>query len=436
MKFESVIFFLFLITVSSVKAIEVSGGSIEEFNKQLDEIKKRNPGMKFDLDRKEVVEDRKDCSHCPSYLSLTEQVNKILAKTSTKYPDEVPREVSKLKMLFYTIKSRDLDGNIKCQNYEMIDYMMDKDKKLMGEAKFIASEFFTVQGIESVFYNMPENEKIIYYFKDQANSNVLVQVVVEKGKRPEIRYYSYTPSMAEVNPYNLPDLDAKAIKSNGEGLKLPVETTLTGAIADPNKERMGFSFDPKWIKKGILPRDYYLGEAYLTSEIVEGVMVKGLTKFSVANGSEAQLKIGDRLKDVVHINLKTKLNGTTNHEITVPYDIKVESLGEDTKIRGAIKEETHATGVSLSLVGGYQEMLSAVLKENKDTGRTSLILTKNIAVSPTENISLSGGRDEMAANFLAFKHAKALNKTTSMVVDVKLDSERKLTLYYTLSSRF
>jgi len=437
MKFESVIFFfvLHLLTVSAY-SIEMSGSSIDEFNKKLDEYKKLHPGENFKFERKETVEDRKDCSHCPSYLSLTEQVNDILAKVAGSGAQEVPREVSKLKMLFYTIKSRDLDGNIKCQNYEMIDYMMDKDKKLNGEAKFIASEFFSVKGIESVFYNMPENEKIIYYFKDQANSNVLVQVVVEKGKRPEIRYYSYNPSKAEINPYNLPDLEAKPIKASGEGLKLPVETNVTHALADPNKSRLGFSFDPKWIKRGILPRDYYLGEAYLTTEVVEGVMVRGLTKLSVAKGSEAELKIGDREKDVVHINLKTKLNGKTDHEITVPYDFNLDSVGEATKIRGALKEETHATGVSLSLVSGYQEMLSAVLKENKETGRSSLILTKNVAISPTENISFSGGRDETAANFLALKHAKSLNKTTSMVVDVKIDSERKLTLYYTLSSRF
>jgi hypothetical protein len=437
MKSASVIFFFLLILLmNNLYSVEITGGSIEEFNKQIEELKKRNPGMSFNLDRKEVVEDKKECSHCPSYLNLTKQVNNILAKVSASGTEEVPREINKLKMLFYTIKSRDLDGNLKCQNYEMIDYMMNDDKKLKGEAKFIASEFFEVKGIESLFYNMPENEKIVYYFKDQEKSNVLVQVVVEKNKKPEIRYYSYTPSSKEVNPYNLPDLDRKADGLSGTGLKLPVETTLATSLADPNKERLGFNFDPKWIKKGALPRDYYLGEAFVTSEVIEGVMVKGLSRLSIAKGSEAEIKIGDKEKDVVHINLKTKLNGNTDHEITVPYDFKLDSLGENTKIRGALKEETHATGVSLSLVGGYQEVLSAVLKENKDTGRTSLVLTKNVAISPSENISFSGGRDEMASNFVAMKHAKSLNKTTSMVVDVKLDSERKLTLYYTLSSRF
>lgn len=429
------IFILSFFTLE-VFGYEASGGSMDEFNKHLDEIKKRYPEETFKFERKEKVEDRKDCSHCPSHLNLTAQVNQILAKLSSKDSAEVPREVNKLRMLFYTVKSRGFDGNIKCQTFEELDYMMNDDKKLKGQAEFIASEFFQVNGIESVYYNLPENEKIIYYFKDQEKDNILVQVVIEKGKKPELRYYRYYPTAKETNPYNLPDLDAKPIKNSGEGLKIPVATSLSTSPADPNKERMGFNFNPKWIKKGILPRDYYLGEAYLSTEVIEGVRFAGHTRLSVAKGSEAEIKIGDKEKDVVHINLKTKITGKTEHEITVPYDFKMESLGEDTKIRGALKEETNATGVSLSLVGGYQEVLSAVLKQNKETGKASLIMTKNIPVSTTENLSISGGRDETAANFVALKHSKSLNKSTSMVVDVKIDSERKLTLYYSLSSRF
>ena len=75
-------------------------------------------------------------------------------------------------------------------------------------------------------------------------------------------------------------------------------------------------------------------------------------------------------------------------------------------------------------------------RQNKETGNHSVILFKDVKMQGNSVINLSAGRDETSANFVAARHTTIVNKSTSMVVDFKLDSERRTTLYYTLTTRF
>lgn len=445
-KFVTLTLFTFIYSLLSFAGETFGSNDINDVVNKFNEYKKRNPNVDFNLHFTEKVDQVETCYHCPKFLNLTSSVNKILDKAS-KDPKNVdldlPLQVKKLKMIYYVEKKRDENGNFHCQKYEDINLFFDRDVKMEGQAKLIAEEAFSFPSIESMVINNPENERIVYYFRDPNQKNVFVQVVLEKDKTATLRYYSYTPTEAEANPYNLPDLGATKTK--------PIHTaTFDKPDVDPNANKETISstaksstnkfemnFDPKLERRGILPRDYHLGTARISKEIVEGMVLTGGSSFSVGKGSDASFKLTNDKKDLVIVSLQTKLNGNTEHHVIVPYEINVGDMFDaDTKIKGTIQDETHATSATLSLTDKNLEIIRTMVRENKDSGKVSVVMARDFNFESKGTVSVQAGVDEASTKFVALRNAMNLNKTTSMAVDVKLDNLHHASIYYTLSSHF
>jgi hypothetical protein len=443
-KIVLILFFSIAIHLNAVGA-EITGGGLESFTKELEILKGKHPPGTFDIHtREDVSEDVKDCSHCPGHMKLTNSVNNILSKLSEdpRYDeDNLPMKVNKLKMLYYVTVQRDNAGNVKCDKISNYRNILDPDAKMMGEAKLIAEDFFSISATDSLYFNNIKDEKIVYYFRDESKKNVLVQVILEKNKSPVIQYYSYTPSSEESKGTNLPSLGAidddtprtkrvvapvPEVESNGNSLTLK-PTSIEG---------LSFKYEPKLEKKGILPRNYHIGDASLSKEIFEGYHLNGNSHLSLADGTETSLNLKNTEREILMVKLKAKLNGQTEHMIVVPYQVKLGDESSTTAVKGSVQDETHATTLSLSLADNGADIARVVARQNKDTGNHSVVISRDFVLSPKESINVSGGRDETAHNFVALRHLKTLNKSTYMAVDLKIDSERKATMYYTLTSRF
>lgn len=439
---KSWITILFLILFTSVSA-EVTGGSFEELNAEIKRLKKIYPEEALRMDFKRTVDDTKDCRRCPSHLKLTSAVNGILARLARDpeaSAERLPLKVSRLKMQFYSVKSLDPYNNqIRCQTYEDFSYAITpKDRKMSGEAKLISEEFFDISAFDNLLYNDPSSEKVIYYFRDEFYHDVLVQIVAEKGKNPVIRYFKYYPSSTEQKDIDLPAMGEEYDRSSPDRIadQAPISIkTEDGPLSEGSPvSGLNVRFKPTLVKRGILPRDYYIGDASLSKELIEGIILSGDSKLSVAKGNEANLRLNTKEGEVLQVRLNTKLNGRTEHAIVVPYLIPLSEDG--TGVRGALQDETYARSASLSLVSDHSEMIRATARQNKETGGNSVILSRDVAMAGGKVLSLSAGRDETRANFVAARHSSVINKSTSIVVDFKLDSERRTTLYYTLTTRF
>lgn len=439
------IFFVFLCTHSTivwaVNGVEEFGSNdlnavVNKFN----EIKKRNPNIDFKLRGSEEVE-VKTCVNCPRFLNLASSINSILEKAS-KDPkfedDELPSKVKKLKMIYYVVKKREADGSVRCQTFDNGNFIFDRDAKMEGQAKLISEQAFSIPSLESLTLNREDTDQLVYYFRDPDQKNVLVQVVQNKNQNAVIRYYSYTPTEKEKNPYNLPDLGETPPKKRKDIRPIEIhseENTADLKPTDPNNY-FNYKFDTKVEKRGFLPRDVKLMDASVSKELLDGFILRGENETRLARGNETSLKLTDGTREYVAVAVRTKLNGTVEHSVIVPYKIDLGSVVSDTAVAGAIQDETNARSVSVSLTDKNIDVIRAVVRENKTNGRDSIIISKDFNFESNGVLSVNGGVDEEKKKFVGLRHAVNLNKTTSMAMDLKLDSQRHATFYYTLSSQF
>jgi hypothetical protein len=445
MKFNYIIIFfsILFMTRSFAGDYFTASGSLGDISNSLKEYKKINPLADFGLVKTQSIEKEKKCVGCPAFIALIPMVNDILdqAIKNPKFDDEeLPREVNRLKMIYYVSRDRNQNGEINCQKTIFQNNIFDRDIKLEGDARLITEKVFAYEGPDSMVVNNPGRDQVTYYFRDPEQKDVLVQFTLEKNKPAKLRYYSYHPTEQEINPYHLPNLgsvrEAKSKKNPKSSDNLIVnkdDVEITPESLIPNQ----MNFDPRLVKKGDVPKDVYLGDATIQKELYDDMLFSANSILTVGEGNKANFKLTDSTKrDYLYLAIHTKLDGKTDHNLVIPVNYSLPSFfSSNSELKGTLQDEKSATTASIGLAQSGAELVRVIVRQNKDTGKNSLVLTHDYQIGNSPPVTLQAGQDEASTAFVGAHYAKSINKKIATVLDVKYGGGH-FTFYYTLSSQF
>ncbi len=416
--------------------INIGASGLKDFKNKLKEIQNRTPGFDVKPIKTQVINE--NCSNCPPHLSLVDKVNTVLAKlaeTNQIQGTELPSEITKLKMLYYVSYTKSDTGKVNCQTFDNGNFLFDKQSKMEGSTQLIAEEFFSNTHIENLLLSNPQKERQVYYFRSDEADNILIKITAQKGTKPTISYYEYFPTEKEKNPYNLPDLgsDHNSQKKKIQNISETGQTT----HSEEEKTSIGSSinFDGKLIKKGKLPRDYQVMSANLNEQITEDLGIQIDQSLLLAKGNLINVGLIHQGDAMVRLNIRTKLNGETEHEITVPVSLDIDS-DLNLSTRGELMESSSKRGMSLAFLKTDSEIIRTSVQVDKATNKHSLVFSKDFMVDSKSKISVDVGRDSEKENFVSIRQLREINKGTHMLLEVKYDDKQKGSIYYSINSRF
>lgn len=394
----------------------------------------------YKLMREEELKNDNNCPHCPKYLLLTDQINNVIDKIAkdpnSNVSDELPVKINRLKFLFYTEALQAQNGQIKCQRF--MDITPDlKPTRFDGQFKLIAEDALKFNSVSEIQFMDPKFKEVVYYYRGEGTEkNIVIQAILTK-EGGKFRYFHYTPSESESNPYNLPDLNAV----DPAPVKMPAiaetvetkESSANGAAA-PSDYKVKFKTELETRNK-FIPKNVHFVEASVDHEIMGGLSVKGSSDTSI-KGNVANIALKKGNENLVIIDLNTKLNGTTEHRIVVPYSIRSFDAVPDIGVKGRIELESNNNIATMSLTDKSMEFLRAEYRRNNNTNRDSYVLARDIQLDKNEVLSLQLGKGEDDKNFVSLKHAKSIKDNMTLVLDVRVDNDKKVSLFYQVSAKF
>ncbi len=446
---------LYSLILLSAFSFELKAIDFKDFNdpklkaieEQLKKSKEQDPTLKnnsyYKLLYEEEIASDQTCSHCPKYLLLTEQINKVVDKIA-KDPklaisDEVPLRINNLKFLFYTQAIHERNGKLKCQRF--MDLTPDlKPTKFDGQFKLVAEDILPYSSIASMQYMNPDLEETVYYYRgvDGDKNNIVQAIFTRTGGK--FRYFKYTPTANEENPYNLPDLgNSSAPKYE----PTPASTYVFKPDVDPNAgppappsftDNYKLTFKTEVEKQNkYVPKNVHFAAGSMEQVLIDGFSLKGTTDLSL-KGNQAKVAFKNGQSDLVQVELETKLSGKTDHKILIPFSVRV--LDVLPEVKGNVQQNSNEQVLNLNLTDKGVDYVRTQYKKNTNTDKTSYVLARDIPISTTEAVSIQYGKGEDDNRYLVLRHTKSIKTHITMALDVRIDENKHATLLYQVSAKF
>lgn len=405
---------------------------------------------KYLLEREARLNDEGPCSHCPRFLSLTSEVNKIvekMARDPKQSTDELPVKINKLKFLFYTQKDRAEDGSVECRRF--LDLTPDlKPTKFDGQFKLMAEDVLRFNAVSDIQYWNPKTEETVYYYRGEgADKDVIIQAILTK-EGGVLRYFRYYPTENEKNPYNLPDFDKRyaeekpfvkkpvhdfvATEENPSLPVVPEEETEDGIVPKLGTYDVKFKAEVEKRNKYI-PKNVHFVEASADQDLLGDLKVKASSDLSL-KGNDARLALKHGGDDLMLVELQTKLTGRTEHKVIVPFSVRV--MDELPALKGRAETNSGGQVLNLSLTDKGIDYVRSEFRRNSSTGATSYVLARDIALSKSEAVSVQYGQGEDRNKFVAMRHAKSIKDNVTLVLDVRVDENRRTSLLYQVQAKW
>lgn len=400
---------------------------------------------------------RRPCQHCPTYMGLTEAVNKIVKAMPVK--DVQANNLKSIRTneleFLYVVVKNDMQktGNADCKKFFDQDPMREYfEGKKEGDYQMLSSELVEMSKIGDIQMISPGSEAVYYYYRGRgAQKDLLYEIRALENKPYTLTIYRYLPTEKEKNPYNLPDLTGEMTPAREQGLKLPPEFNRVEQVVSEKEDPNNYlNMEMRLEKRGkYLPKDLHFMQAGTETNLLDMAELKSETKLSLKERiSRWSLKSHDTKNDWLQLELKHKGLDEIGTKISVPYRMTLnESSG--LKMSGHVSEQLDRKGSeidnnssqrSLSLVLTDHDLEIVRMEARKSySGQSSVIMQHGRTIAPNETIAVNGGFLEDSnghATFVGFQHAKRIKDTTTLIFDVRLDSQNKTTLMYQVHHKF
>lgn len=436
-----------------------------------------NKSNRLDLVDSAMI-DQSDCSTCPSYLGLSDDVSKVLAKLKkaddVSLANQIGLGLNNLKFLYYTVKYELVDGSIDCRKFGNIHHV---SHSLEGSLTVKSENLIDIPNMESVQYIPEGGKEVIYLYRGSgAQRNTLVEVHMLPNNKAIIRYFNYRPSAAEIL------LEKEMQKSNLavdliKKLKAKPEKT-------PEPEGPYLDISPSLkMRDGVVPTDIELVRAKAKAEIAEGLNLQTKTAISY-NQQVAEVALtGSEGKDWVKVNATNNTLGTKEIVTVIPMTVTIDESAK-LNLNGNVKNETliapkasddpksdlkatNAQTVSLSLTDHnskylelelYQRQADKYSKVSASSELKSDALGKVTAKFSTDSagerafslgkVTDMGGYGKLTTefggtqtsngqkSFVALQHEVELSKSSSLAVTAKTNSDRQVTTMFQFKAKF
>lgn len=146
--------------------------------------------------------DSRPCTHCPKYLNLTLEVNKIVEKAKADNDPAAENDtfiqLSKLKFLYYVVRSENEQGVVNCQKVHNTIEM--SEPKLDGNFNVIKDVIVRMPEISDFQLYPKGRDEIYYYYRGEGEeSNIVIEVVMHKNGTANLRYYEFQSDDGSTN---------------------------------------------------------------------------------------------------------------------------------------------------------------------------------------------------------------------------------------------
>ncbi len=396
--------------------------------------------------RSEEISGDNVCIHCPKHILLTEQINNVIDKLAldpkSKMSDELPAKINRLKFLFYTEAIRSKKGGFDCQRH--LDVTPDlRPTKFDGQFKMLAEEVLPFRAITEIQYMDPSLEEMVYYYRGEGDDkNIIVQAILTK-KGGRFRYFRYTPSESESNPYNLPDMDKPIEAVAMEPLPtIPVSTSgqLSGTTpAKPARISTTSVSYKTFIEKSDqqIPSNVHFIKADSTQELSQGgLQVKGTSDVTI-KGNIAKLNlITNGNKNLASLDLNTHLDGTSEKMIVVPFSINIPAISKDISVTGAGQILNNAQILNMAITDKNAVVIRTEYHKNTTTDKETILIARDVQIDKSQVLSMVLRKDEADKAYAALTHVKTLKENVTLVLNVSVNPDKVVTLTYQLNAKF
>ncbi|MEA9357833.1 hypothetical protein SHI21_16500 [Bacteriovorax sp. PP10] len=426
--------------------------------------------------------DAKPCASCPKYLDLVLQVNQIVEKTkdtSVQNANEKMVALTKLKFLYYTVKSTDEDNNVTCKTYNP---MLPSEKKSYerGSLSLAAEQALALPDVNSVQLYEGKGKEVHYFYKGEGNeADNVVEVVIMPDGKSIIKYYKYD------NGLNLPTMgEAQFKKMNSRGdnyidLTPTVKTEHFVLPTDIGFGSMGtkysisddldlrnkteFGFNKQGTNVSVLDKS---GNKYLIIEgenITDGKKtVDAVVNYDFDLSSDSKLKLGTSVGNTTETVSEDLSDGVTNKQ-SVRMGI-TDHNNEYIKVRTYVDDK----GVSSVGVGNKYKVGEGSVGADVEVGRDgskkysvdvfdqnylssagfsyeqSIYNERSVGVNvganldPEKSLRLSTGftRSDTEGSAVKVNLQKKINENTSMVLSLGKSEKEGASVLYQFETKF
>lgn len=394
----------------------------------------------------------KPCNHCPQYLNLIREVNKIVEKVPAKSSDSISLQnesliqLNRLKFMYYEKKIIQENGGETCMQYQQ-DNPFNPTLYNEDNTTILAEEALSLPNITSLQLIPEGNEKEIRYFYKGTGSqtDVIIEIVIYPDRSAVLRYRKMKGSN------QLPDLGSSVI-TNKPSLEVPEALMNIGSVLTSDKKKIG---------ETIVQQDIKIAEDTSILNVGEGLKMTSDTKAKL-NKQSVGVALNDGTKDLVKIDVQHKT--LKNVEVTtvvpaafkitddgltvggaVTYDAKKEFSGDVTQTKSIVvgltdhnheyiktslttRNDVREIALSSRYNLGTMGSVSGTAVQDS-TGRKEFRFSHGISDS-TSAMTTSVGMSADAKRFFELQREQKIGKSQSMVLTIRTNDKRETTIMY------
>jgi hypothetical protein len=427
--------------------------------------------------------DAKACSHCPKYLDLISQVNKIVEKSkdgSIKSENDKLIALTKLKFLYYTVKTTYDNHFFLCKSYSQMSASEELEYQ-KGSMNLAVEQALALPNIKDVQLYEGEGKEVHYYYQGEGiESDNVIEVVMFPNGESKIKYYKYERkndlpsfvanfSKAIVAPIQVNNDNLKTFSSDEtNNFALPADSNVSSkgtTIALTNtlnlKNTNDFSTDKKKVNISFEDNE---GKKYVemvgTGNISGEKVVDAVVNYDIELNKDSGLKIGSSIGNNLEttgnladgiINKQSVKLGLTDHnneyatlrtymdsdgvlgvEVGNKFKAGTGSIANDVQLS---RDGTKTYKVDV-LDQGYLSNASFSYKESGLTGDRSFGASAGIKVDSSLRLKTDYSQSKIEGQSIAVGFEKAISKTTSMVLAVSQGDKAGYSVLYQLQTKF
>lgn len=378
----------------------------------------------------------KPCVHCPEYLNLVREVNKIVEKLpsspgeSVAVQNESLIQLNRLKFIYYEVKIAEENGAERCVQYQHAD-PLNRNLIRPDDTILMAEEALSLPNVTSMQYVPKGNEKAIHYFYRGVGKqqDILVEVVIYPDRKAVLRYHKFQGFNTD---HVLPDLGSSHA-SNKKNTPPPFPTdvdfidekstvSLPGGLnissdskAKIHKQSVGVAFNDDsgkdWLKVDV---------SHQTLKNVEVTTVVPL-EWNINDGS---LKLGGAVKYQGTANYKDKTTDQKKTLVLGLTDHNHEYLKTTVISRDDAEQVILSSRFNMGEYGSVSSMASTDSRGRKEYNVSHGI--KDNTSSTTTKIGV--GAD--ARKYIELQREQNIDKNQSMILTIRTNDRQETTIMY------
>ncbi len=292
--------------------------------------------------------DSRPCSHCPKYLNLTLEVNKIVEKAKADKDPAIENDtfiqLSKLKFLYYVIRSENELGEVKCQKFHSAIEM--NEPKLEGNFNIIKDIIVRMPEISDFQLYPKGKDEIYYYYRGEGEeSNIVIEVVMHKNGTANLRYYEFQSDDGDTTYLKLLQQQKKLAAEKKEG------KTPNNFISPTFEVQTGDS---------LIPEDITLLKAGAKNQITEDMNILLGHEASVNEQTAKVVFERDNGQKWFIIQGKNITDGGKSVSATIPVEIQLDKTS-NLKLNGEIKTSTSIKAIEDLRKGNFDHTQTATI---------------------------------------------------------------------------